>query len=84
MERMRTGSAKPAVTPIGRTERIQTNEHRQPAATCGSTRRRRPLKLIRRTVRVWSLAVRYFSDPEDAKTWLVSERFPDNPLQSPY
>ncbi len=31
-------------------------------------------RLIKKTAQLSSLPVRYFADPEDAKTWLVSER----------
>jgi hypothetical protein len=39
---------------------------------------------IRKAGELGSLPIRYFSDPEEAKTWLISERFPENRLQTPY
>lgn len=40
---------------------------------CSFRDRWRINRLIRRTSDLFNLPVRYFDDPEDAKTWLVSE-----------
>ena len=41
---------------------------------CSSSDRRRLDRRIREAGELSTLPVRYFSDPEEAKTWLVSER----------
>jgi hypothetical protein len=41
---------------------------------CSSSDRRRIDRRIREAGELSTLPVRYFSDPEEAKTWLVSER----------
>jgi hypothetical protein len=51
---------------------------------CSFMDRRRINRQIRKAGELATLPVRYFSDPEEAKTWLVSERFHENPLQTPY
>jgi hypothetical protein len=51
---------------------------------CSAADRRRINRQIRNAGELATLPVRYFSDPEEAKTWLVSERLPENPLQTPY
>ncbi len=40
---------------------------------CSAWDRRKITKAIKKSARLSSLPTRYFSDPEDAKTWLVSE-----------
>jgi hypothetical protein len=61
-------------------EFIETMEHisqRIPKLAlvgCSLMDRWRINRLLKKTVHLSTLPVRYYSDPEDAKTWLVNER----------
>ncbi len=57
--------------------RLQKHLTKLAIVGCSFWDKRRLMKLFKKSVREFPIPVRFFSDPEQAKTWLVSETFKD-------
>jgi len=55
--------------------RLQKHLTRLAIVGCSFWDKRRLMKLFKKSVREFPMPVRFFRDPEQAKTWLVSETF---------